>query len=150
ANPSRARSSSSKLATSFWSMKVRRNNPKKMAPTGIATVQPTGISELPNVTTLPTANAVRETANNAFGILVIVQFASVDDSFINLTRNCLSPGLRAARELANAQHFLRRLLPCQKTSAFNPVTSRTHLAIRDKVVRGRWPHSECAVGRVAE
>src|SRR5438477_9034262 len=40
-----------------------------MAPTGIATVQPIGISELPNVTTLATANAARETANNAFGIL---------------------------------------------------------------------------------
>src|ERR1041385_8425286 len=82
ANPNRARSSWSNLATSFWSMKVTRNNPKKMAPTGIATVQPTGISDLLKLTTLPTANAVRETANNAFGMLVIVQSASVDDSFI--------------------------------------------------------------------
>src|SRR2546423_162612 len=85
-----------------------RARPRYRGGGGIATVQPTGILRLPKAATLPTANAAKATANNTFGILVIVNFTSVDDSFIKLARKCLNPDPGAARGLPNTQHFL----PC--------------------------------------
>jgi hypothetical protein len=42
------------------------------------------------------------------------------------------------------------ILAVQKTSALNPLTSRTRSAISERVLSGRCPHFDCAVGRVAE
>lgn len=60
-----------------------------------------------------------------------------------------STGSRVPRVSA-IQLLLPNQIPVQNTSALSPLTSRTRCAIRESILNGKWPHSECGVGRVAE
>src|SRR5438270_665920 len=70
ANSIRTRVSLSNWVTSFWSMKAMRNQPRKMAPMGMATAHAGTMLSLPTVANA-TVNAVTDTAKKNFGNLLI-------------------------------------------------------------------------------
>ncbi|SPE53392.1 hypothetical protein SBV1_1710023 [Verrucomicrobia bacterium] len=129
-----ARSSSSNLATSFWSIKAVRNSPRKTAPSGSARSQAGAGLVAPIVTPNPSANAVSEMISNIFGKRFITGHKLARALALQLAIFCPKPARFCATLEGCVWGRARSNQPISHTEAFhffekadNPVPLRSAL-----------------------